>query len=237
MDPGRCRGRRGIDTTPGSFSPDQGLAVLERVVAGLVRGAGPPQLFVHSADWSDVTTRTDDAAVLSLYQGVLATAGPVTPSPVAAPPPSEAPSPRALLEQLAALPGRRRRMVLRDEVRRRAAVVLDVDDPEQIEVGQPLHDMGLDSLMAVELRNSLRDATGADLPATLLFEQPTVQALVDHLLAEHLHLEEIPSSPESAESALEPSIAPVATGATDDATDDVAAALAARLDRLSGGGR
>jgi hypothetical protein len=41
--------------------------------------------------------------------------------------------------------------------------------------------MGLDSLMAVELRNSLQQATGVALPATVAFDYPTLEALVDYL--------------------------------------------------------
>jgi hypothetical protein len=48
----------------------------------------------------------------------------------------------------------------------------------------PLGELGLDSLLAVELRNTLATALGRALPATLLFDHPTIDALTDHLLGE-----------------------------------------------------
>ena len=50
-------------------------------------------------------------------------------------------------------------------------------------IDEPLMEAGLDSIGAVELRNSVATKYGIDLPATITFDQPTVRALGNYLAA------------------------------------------------------
>ncbi|WP_445018992.1 SDR family NAD(P)-dependent oxidoreductase [Streptomyces sp. SAS_276] len=71
--------------------------------------------------------------------------------------------------------------VLLDAVRAQTALVLGHADPERIGVATAFKDLGIDSLMALELRNGLAEATGLKLPATLAFDHPNPAALADFL--------------------------------------------------------
>jgi len=53
----------------------------------------------------------------------------------------------------------------------------------------PLMGSGLDSLSAVELRNALEASVGVQLPGTLVFDYPTVNALTGYLAASSLSAE------------------------------------------------
>ncbi|MFC8827298.1 SDR family NAD(P)-dependent oxidoreductase [Streptomyces sp. NPDC057137] len=87
-----------------------------------------------------------------------------------------------LREQLAALAGAERAPYLIRLVQREAAVVLGIDNADGVGAGQVLKDLGLDSLMAVELRRRLAAETGLSLPSTLAFDHPTPTAIAELLL-------------------------------------------------------
>ena len=61
-----------------------------------------------------------------------------------------------------------------------------MDPARPIDPTTPLSDLGLDSLLVVELRNTLGSALGQPLPVSLLFDYPTLDLLTDYLLEEVL---------------------------------------------------
>ena len=73
------------------------------------------------------------------------------------------------------------RLVL--QVRATAARILGLDGAESVPAGAPLRELGLDSLMTVELRNALAALAATKLPATLVFDHPTCTELAQHLAA------------------------------------------------------
>lgn len=54
----------------------------------------------------------------------------------------------------------------------------------QVSSDQPLLEAGLDSLAAVELRNSLSKDFRLDLPSTAIFDYPTVKALAQYVASQ-----------------------------------------------------
>ena len=89
----------------------------------------------------------------------------------------------ALKRRLAALSSAERDQALRDLVGAEVGVVMGLA-PSTIAPDRALQELGLDSLMAVELRNRLAAAAGVRLPTTLLFDHPTPAALAARLNAE-----------------------------------------------------
>ncbi|MEV7012933.1 SDR family NAD(P)-dependent oxidoreductase [Streptosporangium sp. NPDC051022] len=84
---------------------------------------------------------------------------------------------------LAALPPEERLRAAVRLVRTTVATVLRHTDAASVGTTRPFGELGFDSLTALELRGALRQATGLDLPVTLVFDHPTPQAVAEHLVA------------------------------------------------------
>jgi acyl transferase domain-containing protein len=72
-----------------------------------------------------------------------------------------------------------------DQVKAALAAVLGYADGEEIDESRAFGDLGLDSAGSVEFRDRLSALSGRELPASLVYDHPTPQAVADLLTSSH----------------------------------------------------
>ena len=169
--------RRGVRT----LSPSDALAGLADVVA-----ASSAQGVVARIDW---------ARFLPLYQqagrrAFLSELEREVPTQLTGVGPSATTSGKTqLVERLTNAPVQQRKRLLTDYIRNAVAEVTRVDAAE-IREDAGFFDLGMDSLMAVELRHRMEQGVGKEIPVTLVMDHPRLSDAADYLLVEVLGLSE-----------------------------------------------
>nr|AAK19883.1 soraphen polyketide synthase A [Sorangium cellulosum] len=188
---GMTRHLSGVDTARmrraglRSIASDEGLALFDMAL-----GRPEPALVPARFDMNALGAKAD--GLPSMFQGLVR-------ARVARKVASNNALAASLTQRLASLPPTDRERMLLDLVRAEAAIVLGLASFESLDPRRPLQELGLDSLMAIELRNRLAAATGLRLQATLLFDHPTPAALATLLLGKLLQHEAADPRPLAAE--------------------------------------
>jgi phthiocerol/phenolphthiocerol synthesis type-I polyketide synthase B len=132
----------------------------------------PVQSSVVAADWTRLATAYRTRAPLHIVDDLLPTADD-----------SEAPSMLGteFREALRECEPIRRRDLLLDHVSALVAAVMGLASPHLLDPTAGFFQMGMDSLMSVTLQRALTETLGEVLPASVVFDYPTVEVLVGYL--------------------------------------------------------
>jgi acyl transferase domain-containing protein/acyl carrier protein len=110
-----------------------------------------------------------------------------------------------LLEELRNAHPAERRDLLIARVRERIVAVLGLESGDDLAAHRGFFDMGMDSLMALELKNALQNDLAITIAPTVVFEHPTIESLADYLVSDVLALETREAAP--APAVVDPTLA------------------------------
>jgi NADPH:quinone reductase-like Zn-dependent oxidoreductase/acyl carrier protein len=157
------------------ITPDLGIQALERLMQQT-----SPQVVVMPVDWPSFLRPFGEGNEPALLSDLAAAVEPTIADDSAA---SE------LLQDLQNAAPDERHELLVSFLSERLVAILGLTTVDRIDTHKALSEMGMDSLMAVELKNTLDAAVKRNLPATIAFEYPTIDAMATYLSTDVLTFE------------------------------------------------
>ena len=157
-----------------AVSAESGLQPMaDEVAIGALPLAMSPDAGVHSvvvaADWPLLAAAYRTRGALRIVDDLL-------------PAPGEAPMPESEFRKaLGNCQAQRRHDMLFDHVGTLAAQVMGMPATETLDPSAGFFQLGMDSLMSVTLQRALSESLGEFLPASVVFDYPTVYSLTDYL--------------------------------------------------------
>jgi NAD(P)-dependent dehydrogenase (short-subunit alcohol dehydrogenase family)/acyl carrier protein len=145
----------------GAFSPEKGIELLEQAIS-----SGKPEVAALSIDWSAFLGPGQAQRDWSFFER-LSVVPPGENHPVTEPV-------EMLISRLESSPAENRLHVIKQHLQARIQAVLQTEAGVVLHEEQPLAELGLDSLMSLELKNGLQKELGFTLPANFFFEYPTL---------------------------------------------------------------
>jgi acyl transferase domain-containing protein len=213
-------GRQWVPAGVTALAVEDGLAMLGKLLASHATSA-----MVLPVDWARFVAQFPRGLDLR----VLANVAPARASAAAGD--ADAPLFRALAQL--APPARYQHLV--EALQHQVARVMGLDASEAPEADSGFFELGLDSLMAIELKNALATELGIDLPATITFRYPNAAALARHLVDEMLVFPDVTPAAASADAetlALAPQPEFEAQDVPLESEDELLAMLAGEIDSI-----
>ncbi|MCP4262402.1 MAG: SDR family NAD(P)-dependent oxidoreductase [Planctomycetes bacterium] len=141
---------------------EKGLAVLDRILS-----TNTVQVGAIACDWSKYFSQlTSEQALFANWQRIQ----------------KEQPAKQIeLLQKIEKARPEEKHTILLNFVTETAQQAIGIDTSNIMDTNKPLMDLGMDSLMAVEIRNSLGKGLDTSLPVSLLFNYPTVNEITMYL--------------------------------------------------------
>ncbi|MEM6252538.1 MAG: SDR family NAD(P)-dependent oxidoreductase [Cyanobacteria bacterium P01_D01_bin.156] len=203
---GNLKHLSGVDV----ITPDQGLAKLETIWQ-----TSAPQIGVVPINWSEFLMQplVKDLPLFENWQQNIA----LVPSQKSVHKTSQ-----TFLKEFQSTPPEKQRQLLEVYVCQQVCQTLGFKQ-EELDQQAGFFDLGMDSLTALELKNSLQSSLDVSLPSTLVFDHPNVAALLDYLVEQLVDGESEVNESEAV--VREQNLEPTATEAAALPTGDELAAL------------
>ena len=168
--------RQGYQLLPDSWTlkPTQGLQALDYLLPN-----ASAQMAVLPVPWSDYFQLFPRATVRPFLQAIAQVSGEQV----------KGQAQGSFLEGLDCISMADRLEKLTSHVQSQVASIMGISPPASLELERGLFEMGMDSLMALELKSALESSLGTSIPAVVAFEHPSVAALSTYLAQEILHWE------------------------------------------------
>jgi NADPH:quinone reductase-like Zn-dependent oxidoreductase/NADP-dependent 3-hydroxy acid dehydrogenase YdfG/acyl carrier protein len=161
------------DSGFGTIAPDLGLTALD-----LAMSADVAQVGVFPASWDKVLARFASGSEPAFLRTLAKeTAHRSTGS-------EAGDSGASLTSRLEAVPEAERNDLILAFVRQRVARVIGVENGDGLDPLVPFTNLGVDSLMAVEMRNALASSLGRQLPPSLIYDYPNISTLAAFVASE-----------------------------------------------------
>lgn len=160
----------------GEITPDQGIDILEFILT-----QSSTQVGVIPINWSELLKQKLSSTFFAdFYES--------TPST------SQEYQPSQLIQHIQCLGIKERISYLRKYLQTEVSQVLGSSSSQLPNVQLGFFDMGMDSLMMVELRSRLETSLKQTIPSTVLFEHPSIQALAEYIATQLLPQETVISA-------------------------------------------